>query len=1108
MGKRIAAGIIVALMLFMVAAPGSAVRADGAENVTPGDAARTSSDGDANEDTYIDSELSENLRRAAIDAGVDQNADGKISVAEAEGCTELTIKKISDKVDETIAGLEYFKCLRGLCIDGGFYVLPDLSGLLNLGSLNVPFNELEVLQEDKLPPNLRWLDAGDNQLTEFPDVEKLINLEWLNLGGNQLKELAGVENLTNLKSLYVYDNQLTELDGVDKLAKLSNLDVRRNQLTELVGIEKLTNLEYLGVSGNQLTELAGVENLINLGCLEAADNQLTVLPDIKYNTRIYGNNAYFSGNQICESEACVKLPQQLLNDKEWFGKQGFLKEESILKLTDNLQRAAILAGMDANGDEKISVAEAEVLTELTITKEDGENDDIFGIGCFRNLQNLKIEGGFCKLPQLKILENLERLDVSNNQLTVLPDLKSCTNLSIEGTDFRNNQITESEARAKLPQELLDNTEWFERQGFLKKENTYIESKLSENLRRAAIAAGVDVNKDGKISAAEAETCTELKIAKEDGEDESIIGLEYFCNLQSLTIEGGFRVLPNLRDVPNLQSLDVRFNALTELPGLENLSNLTYLCAMENQLTELPKLDGLTNLEYLDVGYNQLTELSSLDELSNLKKLRVSFNPLTSLPQLDKLSGLQELWAYNCRLKELPELDGLSNLTDLKVSGNKLAALQADKLPKNLEEFDVGANQLTEVLGLGDLNKLTKLDVSQNQLTEVPELGGLSKLTYLNVSQNQLTELIGLEDLNNLSCLYAGYNQLTKLPDLKKSYNLVSDVHSPDNPELNPYPWSDFSGNQIYESEARAKLPQQLLDDTEWFERQGFLKDEVPEPEPELEPQPGDKYEIDLGDGDTGIGSDAFEELLKKNKHCTVEINLDNGVRFSFEMGSMHVVEGKDVYDFGCTLIRNYEKLPPAMQSVIRNNSFVTRILYNYSGKLPGTVSIRIYVGQQYAGQTLYYYRENKDNTFTFMQEALVDADGYITVQQDHCSDYVLLGEKRENNTPGGPGTDTPSGTTPGSPSDLTLDTPANGTPGTSSDSAPSTAIDVLSGTANPLPVTQAAATLAGSTTAPKTGDDNAVTVHMMLLLVSMTGILTACIGIAGRRRRVLPGRKQ
>lgn len=1001
MGKRITAGIIAALMLFMVAAPGSAVRADGAENVTPGDAARTSSDGDANEDTYIDSELSENLRRAALYAGVDKNEDGKISVDEAEECKSLIIKK-ADGEDDTITGIERFCNLQKLEVSGGFSQLPDLGNLANLWELNVQCNQLAELSGLENLVNLKHLYANSNQLTKLPGLEKLTNLSELNVSDNQLEELPGLGNLTKLRKLIVSNNQLQELSGLENLTDLIWLYADENQLKVLPDLENFTKLETLLVGENQLTELQGLENLSNLRSLNVSNatfgsggsnnNRFAKLPGLEKLTKLRHLDA--EKIQLTELPNLGNLP----NLTEL--KVGF----NQLTELPGLENLINMEHLEASGNR---------LTELP------------GLENMTKLRWLEIGGNY--VTDLSGLSNLTELNIlfaAGNKLTELPYLKECKKLyggiHTNYVAFYGNQITESEARAKLPQHLLDCTEWFERQGFLKKENTYIESKLSENLRRAAIAAGGDVNKDGKISAAEAETCTELKIAKEDGEDDSIIGLEYFCNLQSLTIQGGFHVLPSLRELPNLQRLDVSYNALTELPGLENLSNLTYLCAMENQLTELPELDGLSNLAVLDVSCNELT------------------------------------------------------------------ALQADKLPKNLEEFDVGANQLTEVLGLGDLNKLTKLDVSQNQLTE----------------------LIGLEDLNNLSCLYAGYNQLTKLPDLKKSYNLVSDVHSPDNPELNPYPWSDFSGNQIYESEARAKLPQQLLDDTEWFERQGFLKDEVPEPEPEPEPQPGDKYEIDLGDGDTGIGSDAFEELLKKNKHCTVEINLDNGVRFSFEMGSMHVVEGKDVYDFGCTLIRNYEKLPPAMQSVIRNNSFVTRILYNYSGKLPGTVSIRIYVGQQYAGQTLYYYRENKDNTFTFMQEALVDTDGYITVQQDHCSDYVLLGEKREDNTPGGTETDTPSGAKPDSSSGLTPDTPVNGTPGTSSDSVPGTATDVLSGTANPLPVTQAAPALAGSTTAPKTGDDNAVTVHMMLLLVGMTGILTACIGIASRRRRVSPGRKR
>ena len=37
----------------------------------------------------------------------------------------------------------------------------------------------------------------------------------------------------------------------------------------------------------------------------------------------------------------------------------------------------------------------------------------------------------------------------------------------------------------------------------------------------------------------------------------------------------------------------------------------------------------------------------------------------------------------------------------------------------------------------------------------------------------------------------------------------------------------------------------------------------------------------------------------------------------------------------------------------------------------------------------YYSLMNADNTFAEVQAVVVDADGYMTVKQDHCSNYVV-----------------------------------------------------------------------------------------------------------------------
>ena len=57
--------------------------------------------------------------------------------------------------------------------------------------------------------------------------------------------------------------------------------------------------------------------------------------------------------------------------------------------------------------------------------------------------------------------------------------------------------------------------------------------------------------------------------------------------------------------------------------------------------------------------------------------------------------------------------------------------------------------------------------------------------------------------------------------------------------------------------------------------------------------------------------------------------------------------------------------------------------------LPATASIKFNVGKAYAGQTLYYSQLLDDGTIISMMSAVVDNDGYMTVEQDHCSTYLI-----------------------------------------------------------------------------------------------------------------------
>lgn len=147
----------------------------------------------------------------------------------------------------------------------------------------------------------------------------------------------------------------------------------------------------------------------------------------------------------------------------------------------------------------------------------------------------------------------------------------------------------------------------------------------------------------------------------------------------------------------------------------------------------------------------------------------------------------------------------------------------------------------------------------------------------------------------------------------------------------------------------------------------------------------DSYTVDLGDSQT-ISADTFASILAENATKDVIIKSNNNVTFTFAKGTMANVAGKTEYDFSTSINSAYVATMP---SYITKDNFVSQINYNYSGKLPATANIRFYVGTEYAGQTLYYSLMNADNTFAEVQAVVVDADGYMTVKQDHCSSYVV-----------------------------------------------------------------------------------------------------------------------
>lgn len=216
----------------------------------------------------------------------------------------------------------------------------------------------------------------------------------------------------------------------------------------------------------------------------------------------------------------------------------------------------------------------------------------------------------------------------------------------------------------------------------------------------------------------------------------------------------------------------------------------------------------------------------------------------------------------------------------------------------------------------------------------------------------------------------------------------------------------------------------------------------------------DSYTVDLGDSQT-ISADTFASILAENATKDVIIKSNNNVTFTFAKGTMASVDGKTEYDFSTSIVNAYADTMP---SYITKDNFVSQINYNYSGKLPATANIRFYVGTEYAGQTLYYSLMNADNTFAEVQAVVVDADGYMTVKQDHCSSYVVT--KTEPKLPSNDDTKTGDGN-------------ASASDNNTSSGNTTVSTDKNSSSANT------------TATSPKTGDMTPIAIYVVMAVAAM-----------------------
>ncbi|KAF1321107.1 Protein phosphatase 1 regulatory subunit, partial [Globisporangium splendens] len=242
-----------------------------------------------------------------------------------------------------------------------------------------------------------------------------------------------------------------------------------------------------------------------------------------------------------------------------------------------------------------------------------------GIASLVQLEHLELyDNQIQKISCLDALVNLRVLDLSFNEIRVIPDLSHLTKL--EELYVANNKLKKISGLTHL--------------------TTLKKLDLGANRLR-------DIEGLEGLENLEQLWLGKNKITK-------IQGLDFLKKLRIISVQSNrLEKVEGFENTLALEELYLSHNGITKLEGVAHLKNLTVMDVGANRITEIPEdIQSLTELEDLWLNDNQVERFSETNHLVPLKKLRTLYlerNPLAKdfeyrkrlealLPDLDQIDA--------------------------------------------------------------------------------------------------------------------------------------------------------------------------------------------------------------------------------------------------------------------------------------------------------------------------------------------------------------------------------------------------------------------------------------------------------------------------------------
>lgn len=115
---------------------------------------------------------------------------------------------------------------------------------------------------------------------------------------------------------------------------------------------------------------------------------------------------------------------------------------------------------------------------------------------------------------------------------------------------------------------------------------------------------------------------------------------------------GFRRISSLEHYPNLATIWLNNNCISQIEGLDSLKNLLCLNLNNNSISVIENLEGLPQLQVLNLAHNKIDRISGLSPLKNLHTFNISENFLTDVASIQGLSECPTISNLNMNKNEI------------------------------------------------------------------------------------------------------------------------------------------------------------------------------------------------------------------------------------------------------------------------------------------------------------------------------------------------------------------------------------------------------------------------------------------------------------------------